>query len=98
MREKDIENWIRRQIKNMGGTFMKFVSPGNNGVPDRIAIMPGGYIWFVELKTDTGELTPIQTWKIEQMKKLDVPVIVVRGMTDARAFVDTLIDEQAGLI
>lgn len=98
MREKDIEKWIRQQIENMGGKFMKFVSPGNNGVPDRIAIMPGGHIWFVELKTDTGELAPIQTWQIEQLKKLDVPAIVVRGMTDARAFVDTLMDEQAGLI
>lgn len=98
MRERDIERWLRRQIEDMGGKFMKFTSPGNDGVPDRIAIMPGGHIWFVELKTDEGRLTPIQAWQIEQLKKLDVPAIVVRGMTDAKAFMDTLQDEQDGLL
>lgn len=98
MRERDIEKWLRHQIEVMGGKFMKFVSPGNDGVPDRIAIMPGGHVWFVELKTDNGRLTPIQVWQIEQLKKLDVAAIVVQGMTDARAFVDTLQDEQDGLL
>lgn len=98
MRERDIEKWLRHQIESMGGMFMKFTSPGNDGVPDRITVMPGGHIWFVELKTDEGRLTPIQTWQIEQLKKRDVPAIVVQGMTDARAFVDTLQDEQDGLL
>ena len=78
--------------------FMKFVSPGNDGVPDRIAIMPGGCIWFVELKTDSRQLTPIQAWQIEQLKRRDVAAIVVRGMAEAKAFVDTLQDEQDGLL
>ena len=53
-RERDIESWLRDKIQQMGGVAMKFTSPGNDGVPDRIAILPGGQVWFIELKT-TGE-------------------------------------------
>ena len=34
-RERDIESGLRRQVEKMGGKFMKFTSPGNDGVPDR---------------------------------------------------------------
>ena len=35
-RERDIEKRLRCQIERMGGKFMKFVSPGNDGVPDLV--------------------------------------------------------------
>lgn len=98
MREREIEKWIRLRIESMGGKFMKLVSPGNNGMPDRIAVMPGGLAYFVELKTDDGRLSPIQAWQIEQLKKRDARVFVVRGMAEARAFVGILQDEQDGLL
>jgi len=97
-RERDIEKYLKARVEEMGGLFMKFVSPGNDGVPDRIAIMPGDHVWFVELKTSMGRTTAIQEWQIEQIKKRDVPAIVVRGMTDARVFIETLRDEQDGLL
>lgn len=86
-RERDIEKYLKAQVEEMGGLFMKFVSPGNDGVPDRIAIMPGGHVWFVELKTSKGRTTAIQEWQIEQIKKRDVPAIVVKGMDEANAFI-----------
>ena len=52
----------------------------------------------MELKTSKGRTTAIQEWQIEQIKKRDVPAIVVRGMTDARVFIETLRDEQDGLL
>ena len=42
MREREIEEWLREQIKNLGGKALKFTSPGNDGVPDRIVFLPGG--------------------------------------------------------
>ena len=42
MREREIEKWLREQIKNLGGKALKFTSPGNDGVPDRIVFLPGG--------------------------------------------------------
>lgn len=92
-RERDIEKWLRRQIEHMGGMFMKFVSPGNDGVPDRIAIMPGGSIWFVELKASSGRLSPIQEWQINRMKELGVRVVVVKGMQGAADFIKEAQDE-----
>lgn len=48
--ERDVEGHFRRIVKEAGGEFLKFVSPGHNGVPDRIVLMPGGRIIFVEFK------------------------------------------------
>ena len=56
MLEKDIENWLNKQIEQLGGLAFKFVSPGNPGVPDRIYILPDGKVWFVELKQQLGEV------------------------------------------
>ncbi len=96
-RERDIERWLRCRIRRMGGRFMKFVSPGEDGVPDRIAVMPGGRVWFVELKTDNGRLTSIQAWQIEQLRGMGARVAVVRGMVGARIFIDQLLrDAQRG--
>ena len=50
MIEKDIERHLREGVKRLGGLCLKFVTPGFTGVPDRIVIMPGGRIAFVELK------------------------------------------------
>lgn len=50
MRESTVERNIRRQVEAIGGVAWKWVSPGRNGVPDRICILPGPIIIFVELK------------------------------------------------
>lgn len=50
MSEKDIERQLVVMVKRAGGIAPKFVSPGFDGVPDRIVLMPGGRIGFVEVK------------------------------------------------
>ena len=50
MKERDIEVLLRDGVKQLGGKAYKWVSPGNAGVPDRIVILPGGKVIFVELK------------------------------------------------
>ena len=88
MRERDIENWLRQQIESMGGLAFKFVSPGNNGVPDRLAVLPGGVIYFIELKTDDGRLSPIQDWQQDRLRYRGANVVTINGMDEARAFVE----------
>ncbi len=85
-REKDIEANIRREIMKMGGMFLKFVSPGNDGVPDRIAIFPDGRIIFVELKTQHGKLSQIQAYQIDRLLNLNQQVCVVYGKYGAEIF------------
>ena len=60
MRESKIEGYLRTEIKKLGGVALKFTSPGRRGVPDRIVIMPGGRVYFVELKAPKGKLRPAQ--------------------------------------
>lgn len=50
MRENAVEQNIVRQVKAFGGVAWKWISPGRQGVPDRICIFPGGRVIFVELK------------------------------------------------
>lgn len=50
MLENYYENKLRRRVKLLGAVCLKFVSPGYAGVPDRIILMPGGRVAFVEMK------------------------------------------------
>ena len=92
MRERDIEAKLRQAIEKDGGLFFKFVSPGNDGVPDRIAILPDGQIWFIELKTESGRLTPIQVWQQDRLRQLGVNVAVIKGMDEAAEFIEEVRD------
>ena len=58
-REYKIERYLHKQIQLLGGTTRKWVSPGRNGVPDRIVII-SGFIFFVETKTKNGSLSHVQ--------------------------------------
>ena len=60
MLEKDIERYLVRRAIEHGGKAYKWVSPGHVGVADRIVLLPGGVVWFVELKTAKGRLSPWQ--------------------------------------
>lgn len=100
MRERDIEKWLRRQVESLGGLAFKFTSPGNDGVPDRLAVLPGGLIYFIELKTDRGRLSPLQVWQQDRLRQLGVNVAVIRGMDEAVEFIeevrDAIHDEEEG--
>ena len=52
--ERDIERKLRRIVKAHGGQCLKWVSPGESGVPDRIVLLPGGRIIFIETKRPRG--------------------------------------------
>lgn len=88
--EKDIENWMTKQVTSMGGLSLKFVSPGNPGVPDRIYIFPGGKVYFVELKKELGKLSGVQKWQRERFQKMGCRFYVVKGMESAREFIKEL--------
>lgn len=85
--EAKIDEWLNDQVKKLGGISYKFVSPMNPGVPDRIYIMPGGTVWFVELKAEFGRLANIQKWQGERIRAMGCNYRVVKGMDAAREFV-----------
>lgn len=70
MLESDLESKFTRAVKQAGGRAYKFVSPGNAGVPDRLVILPGGHIGFVELKQKGKKPTKLQRNQITRIRNL----------------------------
>lgn len=77
MREKIIENKLKNTIKEKGGLCLKFVSPGFDGVPDRIILLPGGIIAFAELKAPGKKLHPLQERRKRQLESLGFSVFCI---------------------
>ncbi len=52
MLESEYENKLRLRVKALGhgARCLKFVSPGFKGVPDRLILLPGKNVIFVEMK------------------------------------------------
>lgn len=76
--EKEIEAKLVNLVKNHGGMCLKWVCPGWAGVPDRIVLLPGGRIMFVELKRPKGgKVSSRQIWWGEKLIALGFDYRVV---------------------
>lgn len=75
MAEKDIERKLKKRVEAMGCLCLKFESPGFTGVPDRMVLMPGGEMFFVETKAPGKKERPRQTYVQDQLRKLGFIVI-----------------------
>lgn len=84
--EKEIEAYLRTRIKKLGGVAYKFTSPGNDGVPDRLVLLPGGQTEFVELKAPGKKPSKLQMVQINRIKALGFKVYVI----DSKEKVDML--------
>lgn len=87
MRERDIEQHLRKRVEAAGGRAYKFVSPGNDGVPDRLCVFPGGRVIFVELKAPGKTPTPLQRLQHQRLTELGCQVFTV----DSKEKVDWLL-------
>lgn len=90
MQESEIDRWLGRQLRGMGCLYYKWVSPGCIGVPDRIVIIPGGRILFLELKTENGVLSAGQNFQIQRITKMGALAVVIHGMREASALVEAI--------
>ena len=90
MLEQEIEKFLVREVKKLGGISFKFISPGNAGVPDRIVILPIGKVIFVELKTDKGKLTKLQEVQIKKISDLGADARVLRGIEGVKEFINEI--------
>ena len=74
MLEKSIEKKLADAVKKRGGLAPKFVSPGLDGMPDRIVLMPGGRLAFVEVKAPGKKLRPLQEARHRKLRELGFTV------------------------
>lgn len=86
MLEKEVEKILVSEVKKLGGRAYKWVSPGNDGVTDRIVIFPNRAPVFVELKTERGRLSSLQRVQCKRLKELGQDVRVVYGIDGLSQF------------
>ena len=77
MREKQIESKLVNAVRDAGGMCPKLVSPGTDGMPDRMVLLPGCRIAFVEVKAPGKEPRQLQIYRHEQLRSLGFPVFVL---------------------
>lgn len=90
MLEKELEKKLVDRVKKLGGKAFKFVSPGNAGAPDRLAILPGNRVGFVEIKRPGGKTTILQERQIRFIRSLDCFVMVVDSEEKIDEFIEVL--------
>lgn len=77
MREKLIEQKLVHKVKAAGGIAPKFVSPGLDGMPDRLLLLPGGRMAFVEVKAPGEKPRPLQVARHRLLTELGFKVYVL---------------------
>ena len=90
MLEKEIENYFVWAVETLGGKAYKFKSPNQRGVADRIACMPNGETWFVELKRPKGgRVAPLQKLFKEEVESLQQQYALLTNKQE----IDTWLDQ-----
>ena len=89
MREKIIEQHLVKAVKNSGGIAPKLVSPGFDGMQDRLVLLPGGKIGFVEVKAPGKEPRPLQVARHGLLRRLGFKVYIL----DAPEQIGGILDE-----
>jgi len=86
--ERDIERYLVRRVKDLGGVAYKFTSPSRRGVPDRLCVFPDGISVFIECKAPKKIPTVLQAHEIERLRNLGQQVFVV----DSKESIDEIVD------
>lgn len=90
MREKVIEQKFREAVRNAGGMAVKFTSPGLDGMPDRLALLPGGRMAFVEVKAPGKKPRPLQEARHRMLRRLGFKVYVLDDEGQIGGIVDEI--------
>ena len=77
MRERDIESHLVRSVKALGGEVRKLKWIGRRGAPDRVVMLPGGRLYWVELKAPGQKAAPHQAREHERMRGMGQAVVVI---------------------
>lgn len=80
-RESAVEARLVRGVRTAGGRTFK-LAPTTAGIPDRLVVLPGGQVHFVELKADRGRTSPIQRVRLAELSDLGAATFVLYGYED----------------
>lgn len=83
MKESELERKFSKLAREAGGKAYKFLSPGNDGVPDRLVVLPGGRIGFVELKRKGEVPRKLQAHRMKELADMGCFTAVVDDLETA---------------
>lgn len=90
MREKQTEQKLVSAVKKLGGIAPKFMSPGLDGMPDRLVLLPGGHMAFVEVKAMGCKPRPLQLARHGMLRRLGFRVYVVDSLERIGGILDEI--------
>jgi hypothetical protein len=88
--EKYIEKKLTATVNSMGGLALKLTSPGFDGVPDRLILLPNGKLAFVELKAPGKKMRPLQVKRKTQLEALGFLVYCIDGLEQIGGILDEI--------
>ncbi|MCH3955210.1 MAG: VRR-NUC domain-containing protein [Eubacterium sp.] len=91
MKEKHIEAKLVSEVKNRGGICPKFVSPGFDGMPDRLVLLPDGRMAFAEIKAPGKKPRPLQVSRHKLLRRLGYRVYVIDGTEQIGGVIDEIL-------
>lgn len=89
MLESQIERYFCKKTKERGGLAVKLSPAGTAGMPDRLVLLPGRRLAFVEFKAPGKKLRPLQVKRAETLQKFGFKSVCI----DARWKVDAFLEE-----
>ena len=90
MREKHIEQQFVKSVRAAGGIAPKLTCPGFDGMPDRLTLLPGGRIAFVEVKAPGKKPRPLQLARHRLLRRLGFRVYVLDGVSQIKEILDEI--------
>lgn len=92
--ERDIESRLKKRVEQLGGKCIKFNAVSESGIPDRIIILPGGRLAFVELKRPKGgRVKPMQHYQINKLNSLGCRATVVKNYDEIEKLLEEMLNE-----
>lgn len=92
MLEKSIEKKMKLFAERNQGELLKLFVPGENGIPDRLLLMPGGRVAFIELKKQGEKPKKLQQYFHKQLRRKGFDVHVVDNVHTAEKVVDLYVE------
>ena len=83
VRERTVEQHLVQGLKKIGVPCVKFQPDHMRGMPDRMILLPGSRVIWCELKTQGGELEPIQVVRHRELQQAGQRVVVVWSIEQA---------------
>ena len=88
--ERVVERYFAARVLAIRGMTYKWSSPSHRGVPDRIAIFPGGVVWFIEIKQESGRMSKLQEHTCNKINDLGANVTCLHGKAEVDEFIDKI--------